>query len=302
MPGLGRLLAGTLLIINIYALVTVLILGLLWLLSKRDANMIWLEDALAADTPFSMFMLLATFVGMALGTMVAARHPATRRGHALRPRRANASALCHRAGDRGRHYGPRRRCVSFRSTRRFRAQQSLGRWIPDPALRPARRSPCRPGPRNCCSADTFKASSRRGLRRPSSWLVVPALLFGAFHFLPTLPLETGLAYVAFAGLFGVLAGDLTAQKRKHRGRLGVSLRQQHVGAFVCDDRRVADRPWALLAPCEISDTEAIRALIPVDLGLTVLTWFLIRRAWPIASPPRTPIRPPRPIAFPRPAA
>ena len=48
-------------------------------------------------------------------------------------------------------------------------------------------------------------------KSPVAWVGLPALAFGAAHFDADLPLSAGLTYAAFAFLFGILAGDLTAR-------------------------------------------------------------------------------------------
>jgi len=275
-PGLGRLLAGTLLIINIYALVTVLILGLLWLLSKRDANMIWLEDALAADTPFSMFMLLATFLGMALGPMVAARAihkrgAGTLFGPAARTLRHFAIGLGIAGGIMGLAV-----LVSFQVNAPLPGL-SFGTWIlilPIALIAIAIQT----GAEELLFRGYLQQQLAARFASPVIWAVLPALIFGLLHFDPATAGGNVWLVVGSAGLFGLMAADLTARSGSIGAAWGFHLANNMFALTVIATQGTLTGFALYLTPYDISDTEAIRALIPVDLGLMVLTWFLIRRA------------------------
>ncbi|MEM7491084.1 MAG: CPBP family glutamic-type intramembrane protease, partial [Pseudomonadota bacterium] len=72
-PGLLRLFGGVVLAVAIYFVTIVALLGLVVSLAGFEALDAWLGQIAIGDTPTAVLLLLATFVGMALGPMAAAR-------------------------------------------------------------------------------------------------------------------------------------------------------------------------------------------------------------------------------------
>ncbi len=113
---------------------------------------------------------------------------------------------------------------------------------------------------------------------PVVWAVLPALIFGLLHFDPASAGGNVWLVVGSAALFGLMAADLTARSGSIGAAWGFHLANNMFALTVIATQGTLTGFALYLTPYDISDTEAIRALIPVDLGLMVLTWFLIRRA------------------------
>lgn len=274
-PGLGRLLAGLLLIINIYALVTAMILALLWLLSVRDPNLVWLEDALAADTPFSMLMLLATFAGMALGPMIAARAihkrgAATLFGPAARTLRDFTIALAIAGGVLGFAI-----LVAVWLNAPL-AGLPFGTWI---AVFPLAivAIAIQTGAEEILFRGYLQQQLAARFASPVIWAVLPALIFGFLHFDPASAGGNVWLVVGSASLFGLMAADLTARTGSIGAAWGFHFANNMFALTIIATQGTLTGLALYLTPYDISDTEAIRALIPLDLGMMVLVWFLIRR-------------------------
>ena len=272
---LGRLLVGILLVINIYALVTAAILGMLWLVSVRDPNMVWLENALAADTPVSMLMLLATFVGMALGPMIAARaihkrRAATLFGPAARTLRDFTIALGIAGGILGIAV-----LVSFEINAPLPGL-SFGTWIvifPLALIAIAVQT----GAEEILFRGYLQQQLAARFASPVVWAVVPALIFGFLHFDPASAGGNVWLVVGSASLFGLMAADLTARTGSIGAAWGFHFANNMFALTIIATQGTLTGLALYLTPYDISDTAAIRALIPLDLGMMVLVWFLIRR-------------------------
>ena len=73
-PQLWRLVAGLVLAVAIYVLWTVAVIVGAWFLFGRETDpLLWGQSLVEADRPEGTLILLATFIGMALGPRVAAR-------------------------------------------------------------------------------------------------------------------------------------------------------------------------------------------------------------------------------------
>ena len=113
-------------------------------------------------------------------------------------------------------------------------------------------------------------------RHPAIWLVIPAILFGAAHFLPTLPLGIGLTYVAVATLFGLLAGDLTAKTGSIGAAWGLHFANNALAILVVASEGTITG-LGLYRSGDITDTLTPSALMMFDLAALILVWILIRR-------------------------
>lgn len=111
---------------------------------------------------------------------------------------------------------------------------------------------------------------------PVVWLVAPALLFGAAHFLPTLPLNAGLVYVAFAALFGVLAGDLTARTGSIGAAWGFHFANNSLAILVVVTEGSLTG-LGLYRSGDVVDALSLSPLMIVDLVAMVVVWLSIRR-------------------------
>ncbi|MCW8842104.1 MAG: CPBP family intramembrane metalloprotease [Rhodobacteraceae bacterium] len=111
---------------------------------------------------------------------------------------------------------------------------------------------------------------------PVAWMVIPAALFGALHYEPSTYGENAIWLAAWSGLFGLAAADLTARA----GNLGPALALHFLNNVSAMTLSAMQDHWDGLAlyvyPFGPEDTEALRALLPIE-GLVILCGWLVAR-------------------------
>lgn len=115
-------------------------------------------------------------------------------------------------------------------------------------------------------------------RSPIIWVVVPSLLFGLGHYMPSEAGENANLIVIWSVVFGILMADLTARA----GTLGPAIAVHFVNNFLAIV--VISMPGALsglslyLSPFSMADTEQVRAWLPVDFAMMIISWLAARLA------------------------
>ena len=108
------------------------------------------------------------------------------------------------------------------------------------------------------------------------WMLLPSTLFGAAHYAPGVMGENAIAVAVLAGLSGLLWADITARA----GTLGPAI-AMHVAnnapiiLFVApegDLSGLALYTW----PFSYADEALVRAWLPVDLGVSIVSWLTAR--------------------------
>lgn len=113
---------------------------------------------------------------------------------------------------------------------------------------------------------------------PLVWMLIPSVLFGLGHYLPEEAGTNAVLIALWAVVFGLLMADLTARA----GTLGPAIAVHLVNNFTAI--LLVSLPDELsglalyLAPFSISDAEAIRAWLPVDFALMIVSWLGARLA------------------------
>ena len=109
------------------------------------------------------------------------------------------------------------------------------------------------------------------------WLGIPALVFGAVHFVPGLPGANSWIVAIYATLFGVLAGDLTARTGSLGAAWGFHFANNIMGIAVISTQGSISglglwiRDDGLAAEIELSP------VLLLDVGVLIAIWWLIRR-------------------------
>ncbi|MEX0284917.1 MAG: lysostaphin resistance A-like protein [Paracoccaceae bacterium] len=115
-------------------------------------------------------------------------------------------------------------------------------------------------------------------RSPLIWIGIPSALFAAGHYLPAQAGDNALIIAVWSGVFGVLMADLTARA----GTLGPAI-AVHV-ANNASALLIVSLPDSLnglalyVTPITMSDTETLRAWMPVDFATTFVFWLAARLA------------------------
>lgn len=113
---------------------------------------------------------------------------------------------------------------------------------------------------------------------PLAWMVLPAALFGAGHYMPVAAGENAFLIALWAGVFGVLMADLTARA----GTLGPAFAVHFLNNLTAI--AIVSLPGELsglalfLAPFSLADTAEFRAWLPVDFAMMFLMWLAARLA------------------------
>ncbi|WP_299555581.1 CPBP family intramembrane glutamic endopeptidase [uncultured Tateyamaria sp.] len=115
-------------------------------------------------------------------------------------------------------------------------------------------------------------------RSPLIWMVAPAVLFGAGHYLPESAGSNALTIALWATLFGLLMADLTARS----GTLGPAIAlhfSNNISAMVLTATPDEMSGLALyVLPFGIADEAAMAAWLPVDFGFMLVSWLAARIA------------------------
>ncbi len=115
-------------------------------------------------------------------------------------------------------------------------------------------------------------------RSPLVWMVLPAILFGAGHYLPDSAGSNAVTIALWATVFAMLMADLTARS----GTLGPAMAvhfANNISAMVLTATPDEMSGLALyVLPFGIGDEAAMAAWLPVDFGFMLVSWLAARLA------------------------
>lgn len=113
---------------------------------------------------------------------------------------------------------------------------------------------------------------------PFVWMMIPSVLFGLAHYAPQSYGSNAWLVVIRATIFGVLAADLTARS----GTLGPAIAMHFVNNIAALLIIAPQGEMSGLAlfhyPFDASDEAAVRALLPIDFAMMLVTWLAARLA------------------------
>ena len=275
-PQIWRLVLGICLAVFVYALVTVGIFGAIWLTTETDPDFLWVDAILRADTPFALLIVLTTFVGMALGPMVAARVLHKRRagtlfGPAVRTMQDFATAALIIGCLLG---------VSVLAWSFFYDAVpgvSIGTWL---ALLPiaAVLVLIQTGAEELLFRGYLQQQLAARFRSPLIWAILPALLFGLAHLSPETAGENAWLVVGVTALFGLIAADLTAQTGSIGAAWGFHFANNVFALLIVSTEGTLTGLALFRTPYSVDDPDVLPMLLPVDLAVMILGWWLVRRA------------------------
>ncbi|MEX3017433.1 lysostaphin resistance A-like protein [Gymnodinialimonas hymeniacidonis] len=273
-PELWRLLLGIVMVVAVYALGVGIVFGGVFVVAGPANAERWMLEMIEATGPTGTLLLLATFIGMAVGPMVAVAAFHARRIRTLFgpiPRTFRhfliAMVVC------GAAYS-----VSFLFPNDVEIIPNLDRTIWLSFLPLALVGVLlQTGAEEILFRGYIQQQLAARFRATWVWMVLPAVLFGVLHWQPDIMGDNAIFIVAAATLFGLLAADLTAKTGSLGAAWGFHFANNTVAILVV----AMDGPLSGLAlftaPLDPSSAE-IRPLILLDMGTTVVTWLLIRLA------------------------
>ncbi|OWU85586.1 hypothetical protein ATO6_01230 [Oceanicola sp. 22II-s10i] len=114
-------------------------------------------------------------------------------------------------------------------------------------------------------------------RSPLIWLIVPSLVFGVLHYSPSTAGENALILLLPPVAFGLVAADLTARCGNLGPALTLHFMNNAAAILLVAPGEVLSGLALYRLPIQMSDP-AIRAQLPIELGLVVVLWLAARVA------------------------
>ena len=276
-PQLWRLVAGIVLAIAIYVLWTVVVIVGAWFLFGRDTDpLIWAQALVEADSPEGTLVLLATFLGMALGPMAAARLLHGRRaGTLFGPRVRTLRDFVFAAGIVFAVLGSA--LVLWAVEYDAVVNLPLSTWVmvlPLTLLGLLVQT----GAEEVLFRGYMQSQLAARFRSPLVWLVVPSLLFGIVHFDAVTAGDNVWMVVGSASVFGLIAADLTARTGSIGAAWGFHFANNVMAiAIISTDGTITGLArW--VTPYTLAEYDASAPAILLDVAMLVVAWWLVRRA------------------------
>ena len=269
-PQLWRLAAGLIVCMAVYGLVA-------WAVFAgfgRTAGEDWLNEVLAAEAPRAVTAHLTAFLGMALGPMAAVillhrRRPGTLFGR--------SPVVLHDFATAATVAGVIAAATAVASLWFLTPlpNRPLDAWLsflPVALLLIALQT----GAEELLFRGYLQQQLAARFASPLIWAVLPSLVFGALHFAPSEAGGNAWLVAGAAGLFGLLAADLTARTGSLGAAWGFHFANNVVALLIV----ATDGALSGLALSKMPfgmDDPVLAAALPVDLLTMALTWLVLRR-------------------------
>ncbi len=276
-PQIWRLVVGFILAFGIYVawVIGVLALGY-YVLAPGGDPVLWVSRMVEADTVEGTLILLATFGGMALGPMVAARLLHKRSaGSLFGPRVRVLRDFVIAAGIVFAVMGVSIALWSFS----YDAVPNLS-WTTWLAVLPLTLLGLlvQTGAEEVLFRGYLQSQLAARFRSPLLWLVLPSLVFGIVHLDPATGGDNTWLIVGAASIFGLLAADLTARTGSIGAAWGFHFANNTVAiALLATDGTITGLS-RYLTPYTMAELDGSVFLIGADVFMMLLAWFLVRRA------------------------
>ena len=273
-PQVWRLLIGVLLALVVYALGFVALGGVFVARFGLDNAQAELGRIFLSESPTGTLLILATFFGMALGPLLAARLLHKRSfGSVFGPMHrtlrdfAIAAAIC---------LGLYALLLLIPSEASPAPNLALSVWLP---LLPLALAGIllQTGAEEVLFRGYLQQQLAARFASPLIWMVLPSVLFALGHYQPELMGDNAWLIVVAVGLFAILAADLTAVTGSIGAAWGFHFANNTVGIlFVAMDGPLSGLAL-YLSPFDPAGG-GMTPFILLDMGTTLVTWGLIRYA------------------------
>lgn len=275
---LWRLSAGMGIILLVYFASLAAIFGTIAWLGGQAAVALWIQRVQEAAGPVATLLLLGTFAGLLIGLWLAARWVHRRPLTSMIGPRARTWRDFRRAGLIT-LVGLSLSLAVFLPGTAVTANLSLAVWasfLPVALLAIAVQT----GAEEILFRGYLQQQLAARFASPLVWMVLPSVVFGLAHFDTQAAGETAPLVALAAGLFGLLAADLT----RRTGSIGAAWGMHFANnCFAILGISVQGTiPGLSLATTEmmISDTETIAPLLLQDMALTLILYAAVR--WAVA--------------------
>ena len=278
-PALWRIGVGLLIVFMVMLVWVVILFGGVWLWGGFDFVQTLLPEMAESDTPRGTLILLATFVGMALGTVAAAR---------LLHKRGTATLFGPGPGfGRDFAWGVGTIAAVFAlSSLIFGAVGDapepnlyIGLWLKllIPALILVL---IQTGAEEMLFRGYLMQQIAARCPVAAVYIVVPAVIFGALHFDPTTGGGNAWMIAGAAGVFGLVAADLTRVTGSLAVAWGLHFANNVAAILVMATQGTITGLALFVTPFAADDTAALRPLILLDAGVLLAIWAFLR--WRLA--------------------
>jgi uncharacterized protein len=272
---LWRLAVGLVLIIAVYLLGIGAVFGILVLVAGFDGATDWMGRMALAQTPTATLLVLATFIGMALGPMAAAR---------LLHGRSLASL-----------FGPRARLIRHFAVGALICGGLNGavaliptELVPEANLPTGLWAAFLPlalvgvlvqtGAEEILFRGYLQTQLAARFASPLMWMVLPSALFAILHYQPGIMGENAWIVVGAVFLFALCAADLTART----GTIGAAWGFHFANNAVAILFLALEGPLSGLAlytlPMDSVPAAELRPMLITGMGVTLAIWLAIRLA------------------------
>ena len=280
-PALWRLAIGLILVVAIYVVGIAAIFALLVAFSSWDGAQIWLERMAVAEGPTATLLVLATFIGMGLGPLAAARLLHRRPLGSLFGAKvtlwrhfAVAAGICALL------YAVAALVPSGMAPER---NLSGGIWVTFLPLALVAVL-VQTGAEEVLFRGYIQSQLAARFTSPVVWMLVPSLIFAALHYQPDIFGADAWMMVCAVFVFAMLAADLTA----HTGTIGAAWGfhfANNCGAILIVG---VEGPLSGLAlftlPKDVIAAGDLGRLLALDVVVMLVVWAAIRRVVGRAAP------------------
>lgn len=113
---------------------------------------------------------------------------------------------------------------------------------------------------------------------PFVWMFVPSAIFGALHYAPVSAGSNAFTIALFAGVFGLIAADLTARAGTLGPAIAVHFFNNAKAILLTSPPDEMSGLALYVLPFGMGDEAAMAAWLPVDLGWMLVAWLAARLA------------------------
>ncbi|WGH77240.1 CPBP family intramembrane glutamic endopeptidase [Jannaschia ovalis] len=271
-PQIWRLAAGLVLVVAVYAGCVVALLGLVWAIAGTEALQGWMQRIAQAGTPTAVLIMLASFIGMLIGPILAARWLHKRPGRTLLgPRLWAGFGLG--AAITGLVFAANMLLIPapFPLVPNTPLDLFLT-FLPAALLGIALQT----GAEEVLFRGYLQQQLAARFASPVVWMLLPSLAFGGLHYAPAMAGQNAWLLVAAATLFGLVAADLTRVTGSIGAAWGIHFVNNATAIlFIALDGSLSGMSL-FKTPFTAADTDILRPLIAQDMLVTVIIWACIR--------------------------
>ena len=271
-----RTIVGFVLIIALYALLTIAVVVVAWAVSPvADRPVLFFAQSLdPPDTPYKTITLMFTFTGMIAGVWVAARLQRRRFRTVFGP----AARVLRDFVAAGLAYGAVLAVFLGLWALVYDAEPNLPAvdWLtllPVTILLLLYQT----GAEELVFRGWLLQSLGARFRSPVAWAVIPSLMFGAAHFNPSAFASTMWVAVGATAIFGLVAADLTAKTGSLGAAWGFHFVNNLVALAIVAQKGTITGLALYVTPYGMEDGPVSLVTVAIDVGVILIGWLVVRR-------------------------